>query len=89
MYVFLKWHFVLAKIKKKNWPRHNLDNYIYKGTSRTDFFDIPSLQVPFKLQRIEVNCHAFSRDVPESCKSPTLVTGRITTIPLAALISTS
>ena len=22
---------------QKNWPRHNLDNYIYKGTSRTDF----------------------------------------------------
>ena len=36
MYVFLKWHFVLAKIKK-NWPRHNLDNCIYKGTSQTDF----------------------------------------------------
>ena len=22
---------------QKNWPRHNLDNYIYKGTSQTDF----------------------------------------------------
>ena len=36
------------------------------------FFNFPSLQVPFKLQRIEGNCHAFSRDVPVSCKSPTL-----------------
>ena len=60
---------------KKNWPRHNLDNYIYKGTSRTVFFNFPSLQVPFKLQRIEGNCHAFSRDVPESCKSPNLSNG--------------
>ena len=45
---------------QKNWPRHNLDNYIYKGTSQKDFL----ISRPCK-------CHLNYNEL-RSCMSPML-----------------